>query len=90
MAAGSAIVASDLPGYRSVADQFVRFVRPGDVEELASGLRIVLADSERAEGVSSRAALEAGRAHAASFSMASMAGRYVSVYEEAIGTSGRH
>jgi phosphatidylinositol alpha-mannosyltransferase len=90
MAAGSAIVASDLPGYRSVADQCVRFVRPGDVGELASGLRIALADAESGEGASSLVALEAGRAHSASFSMASMAGRYVSVYEEAIGTSDRH
>ena len=66
-----------------------RFVRPGDVRELASGLRIALADAESGEGASSRVALEAGRAHAARFSMASMAGHYVSVYEEAIGTSGR-
>jgi phosphatidylinositol alpha-mannosyltransferase len=89
MAAGSAIVASDLPGYRSVADRCVRFVRPGDVGELASGLRIALADAERDDGASSPDALEAGRAHAAGFSMAIMAGCYVSVYEEAIGRSGR-
>jgi phosphatidylinositol alpha-mannosyltransferase len=89
MAAGSAIAASDLPGYRSVADRHARFVRPGDVGDLASGLRTLLADAERGEGMSSPAAVRAGRAHAASFSMATVADRYVSIYEEAIGRSGR-
>jgi phosphatidylinositol alpha-mannosyltransferase len=90
MAAGSAIVASDLPGYRSVADRHALFVRPGDVEDLASGLRTLLADAERGEGMSSPAAVRSGRAHAESFSMATVADRYVSIYEEAIGRSGRH
>jgi phosphatidyl-myo-inositol alpha-mannosyltransferase len=84
MAARSAILASDLVAYRSVAQGFARLVDPGDVPGFASELEAMLRDAESREGLSSESALDAGSAHAACWSMASVAERYVPIYEEAI------
>ncbi len=84
MAARSAIVASDLPGYRAAAEGHADLVAPGDSAALARQLEISLRDAESGGGGSSRRALDAGFAHASSRSMSAVAQRYVSVYEEAI------
>jgi phosphatidylinositol alpha-mannosyltransferase len=84
MAARSAILASDLPAYRAVAEGHARLVQPGDVREFASALEDLLREAESEDGASSPEALDAGFAHAMSFSMAKTAARYVSVYEEAV------
>lgn len=44
MSAGTPIVCSDLPGYRSVAGGAARMVTPGDVGALAEALRSVLSE----------------------------------------------
>lgn len=82
MAAGTAIVASDLAGYRRVArpDQDAVLVSPGDAAALAQGLRAVLGDPDRA------ARLEAsGRARAEEFSMDRLARRYLDLYQRVAG-----
>ncbi len=89
MAARSAIVASDLPGYRAAADGHAALVRPGDASALAGQLEISLSDAESANGGSSLRRLDAAYAHASSRSMTAVAKRYVSVYEEAAVHFGR-
>ncbi|MEZ5283142.1 MAG: glycosyltransferase family 4 protein [Acidimicrobiales bacterium] len=81
MAAGTAVVASDLPGYRNVVStgDEALLVAPGDAKALASGLERVLADE-----VLRRQLVDAGRLRAESFSMARLAERYEAIYREAI------
>lgn len=77
MAAGAAIVASDLSGYRLVArpDLDGLMVPPGDVDALAAALNRVLADHDlRAELVAS------GDERVQEFSMAHLADRYLAMY----------
>ncbi len=87
MAAGTPIVASDLPGYRKVAGSGTAaalLVPPGDPVALGSALRSVLDDPDLAASLST-----AGEARAARFSMESLAERYVEIYGSAIDQSPR-
>jgi phosphatidylinositol alpha-mannosyltransferase len=79
MAASTAIVASDLPGYRNVArpGADALLVPPGDVAALAGGLTRALSD------VPLRERLEAsGECRAARFSMERLAEQYVGIYAQ--------
>jgi phosphatidyl-myo-inositol alpha-mannosyltransferase len=81
LAAGAAVIASDIPGYRNVArpDIEALMVAPGDPESLRVAIRRLLDDpGRRAELV------EAGEQRAATFSMPRLAERFVPVYEAAI------
>lgn len=85
MAAGTAVVASDLPGYRNVArpGQDGLLVPPGDAEQLAAALLRVLSDS----GESARLVAE-GHRRAEAFSMRGLADQYLQLYERiAVSTS---
>lgn len=84
MAAGTAVLASDIPGYRNVARDDVNalLVAPGDPGALRLALRRLLdADDLRARLQQSAAA------HVLDFSLARLAERYVGVYEQAIATA---
>jgi phosphatidyl-myo-inositol alpha-mannosyltransferase len=77
MAAGTAIVASDLPGYRAVArpDEDAVLVAPEDVDGLAKALNDLLEDpARRAELVAS------GRARAQDYAMPKLATAYSEIY----------
>jgi phosphatidylinositol alpha-mannosyltransferase len=77
MAAGTAIVASDLPGYRAVArpDEDAILVPPEDVDGLAKALNELLDDpARRAELIAS------GRARAQDFAMPKLAQAYAEIY----------
>ena len=80
MAAGTPIVAGDLPGYRNVArpDEHALLVPPGDPDALAGALRRVLDDGRLTVSLAA-----AGELRAAEFSMERLAGRYVELYETA-------
>jgi phosphatidylinositol alpha-mannosyltransferase len=81
MAASVPAIASDIPGYCSVArpDQEALIVPPGDADALRLALRRLLDDaSERARLV------EAGERRANEFSMARLAERFVPVYDAAL------
>ena len=81
MAAGTAVLASDIPGYRNVAhpDRDALMVPPGDPEALRVALRRLLdADELRARLVA------AGEQRVAEFSLDHLAERFVTVYETAI------
>jgi phosphatidyl-myo-inositol alpha-mannosyltransferase len=81
MAAGAALVASDLPGYANVAraGQDALLVPPGDASALAKAINEVLASpARRAELVAN------GRERAEHFSMNRLADAYVEHYREAI------
>jgi phosphatidylinositol alpha-mannosyltransferase len=79
MAAGCAVVASDLPAYRAVVRDGVDglLVPPADVTALAAALRRVLEDPDLAERLAA-----AGEARAAEFSMDRLAERYLELYGE--------
>lgn len=81
MAAGVAAIASDIPGYRSVArpDREALIVPPGDPDALRLALRRLLDDAGQRDRL-----VEAGRRRADELSMATLAERFVGVYEEAI------
>lgn len=62
MAAGCAIVASDLPAVREIlAEDEAVWVRPGDVQSLAAGLRRLAADADLARALSARVRAKARR-----------------------------
>jgi phosphatidylinositol alpha-mannosyltransferase len=83
MAAGTAVVASDLVGYRGVARAGLDalLTPPGDAVALAGALRVALYDGTNAARVAS------GLERAADFSMARLAECYVERYERAGRTS---
>jgi phosphatidylinositol alpha-mannosyltransferase len=81
MAATTAVVASDIPGYRNVArpDVEALMTTPGDADSLRHALRRLLDDPDR------RAELAAaGERRTAEFSMTRLAERFVPVYESAV------
>ena len=78
MAARTAVVASDLPGYANVAraDRDALLVPPGDSMALAAALRRAIEASDL------RAAMvESGAARAEEFSMDHLAERYEGIFE---------
>lgn len=81
MAARTAVVASDLPGYRNVArpEREALLVTPGDVDALAAALQRVLSDPAVA-----RSLVDAGERRADQLSMAALAERYTDLYERAM------
>jgi phosphatidylinositol alpha-mannosyltransferase len=85
MAARCVAVASDLPGYRYVAAGNAELFEPGNVGSLHELLQRTLDDSRSGRGRSAPASLDAAYCAASRFSMAEIAARYVSVYEDVAG-----
>jgi phosphatidylinositol alpha-mannosyltransferase len=85
MAAGCAVVASDIEGYRTAAGGHATLVRPGDVGALSSALDDVLAraEAESAAGPLTEARKEATE-YAREWSMETLADRYVEMYGRAM------
>jgi phosphatidylinositol alpha-mannosyltransferase len=81
MAAGTAIVAGDNPGYRRVArpDQDALLVPPGDSEALGLALCRLLDDGDLAERL-----VTSGWERAKEFSMDRLAGCYEQIYQRAL------
>jgi phosphatidylinositol alpha-mannosyltransferase len=84
MAAGSAIVASDIPAFAYVAGDTALFVPPGDTDALAAGVIELLGEPGRAG-----AAGAAARGRAGGFDGANVAARYIEAYEDALASQGR-
>lgn len=84
MAARCAVVASDLPGYRSAAGGHAVLVPPGDVGALSRAMGVALADVVEGGGGSSPEALKAAEVHANGWSMKGLAERYLDAYQRAI------
>jgi len=85
MAAGTAVVASDLPGYAAVTGTHALLVPPGDPAALARALAHAVADVAAGSGRCAPEALAAARAHAAQWSMVNTARRYVDIYARVLG-----
>jgi phosphatidyl-myo-inositol alpha-mannosyltransferase len=81
MAAGTAVVASDIDGYRTVsrADREALLVPPGNADALRDALRVLLEDPVRRNEM-----VAAGRLRAEEFSLTRLAERFVDVYERAL------
>ncbi|MFI5052834.1 MAG: glycosyltransferase family 4 protein [Acidimicrobiia bacterium] len=81
MAAGSAVVASDIDGYRTVsrADHEALLVPPGDADALRVALTTLLDDPVRRAAQVAR-----GRIRADEFSLTRLAERFLEVYERAV------
>ena len=86
MAAGTPVVASDLPGYRNVAPggDHALLVPPGDSRALAGAVGEVLTEP----AVASRLAA-AGKERARQFSMGALVERYLELYDVARGAFSR-
>jgi phosphatidylinositol alpha-mannosyltransferase len=84
MAAGCAVVASDISGYRSAAGGHAELVPPGDANALARALGAVLADVVEGSGRSAPQARKEATEYARAWSMETLAERYVEVYRRAI------
>jgi phosphatidyl-myo-inositol alpha-mannosyltransferase len=85
MASGRAVVASDIPGYRSVVVPGVNgvMVPPGDVPALARAVAELAADPERR-----RALAQNGRARALEFSWPRVTDRIEAVYRDVLARRG--
>ena len=85
MAAGTAVVAGDIPGYANVARQGsdALLVPPGDPRELSRALAVVLSDKDERERL-----VISGLSRAEEFSMARLAGLYLERYERLIARAG--
>jgi phosphatidyl-myo-inositol alpha-mannosyltransferase len=81
MAARTAVVASDIPGYRFAAGSHARLVPPGDPTRLAQTLHEALGEAEASTGSCSPESLGRALAHARTWSMGALAARYASIYE---------
>lgn len=79
MAAGAAVVASDLAGYRWVAEDAALYFRAGDVKELRDALARALADGELRSNLASR-----GRVVARKYDWKNLLADVVAAYEDAV------
>jgi phosphatidylinositol alpha-mannosyltransferase len=84
MAAGCAVVASDIRGYREAAGGHARLVPPGDAGALAAAVDDALSEAAAGWTEARKEATEYARA----WSMDSLAERYLELYERAIGSFG--
>ncbi len=84
MAAGRAIVAADIDGYRELAGESgaAEFVPPGDAAALARALRALLPDTSRRERLG-----DAGRAFVRAFDWRCIARRLDAIYRDALRSS---
>ncbi len=87
MAAGCAVVASDIEGYRMAAGGHASLVPPGDTRALSRALGVALADAVEGSGLSTAEARKAAVEHARAWSMDTLAERYLEIYERAIALS---
>jgi phosphatidylinositol alpha-mannosyltransferase len=85
MASGRAVVASDIPGYRSVVQPGVNgvVVPPGDVGALARTLTSLVEDADRRNALAQR-----GRARALEFAWPRITDRIESVYRDVLSRRG--
>ena len=81
MAAGTAVVASDIPGYNSVAraDEHALLVPPDNAERLAAAINTLLSEPAIRQRL-----IQAGGERAKEFAMDSLAARYSALYESLV------
>lgn len=89
MAHGTAVVASDIDGYRQATGGAARLVPPGDAAALAAALAEVLGSATAGEVDATDALAARGRERAQAFSMARLAEHYEDAYRAALDAAGR-
>jgi phosphatidylinositol alpha-mannosyltransferase len=82
LAAGTPVVATDMPGYRNVVrpGEEARMVPPGDAAALAKAIEAVFDEPVETEAMVAR-----GRERAERFSMDSLASHYLEMYQDLAG-----
>ncbi len=88
MAAGCAVVASDIGGYREAAGGHATLVAPNDPAALAGALTAALSDASSRTGRSAPGTLDAARAYAEGWSMTRLAERYMEIYARVVAARG--
>jgi phosphatidylinositol alpha-mannosyltransferase len=89
MAHGTAVVASDIDGYRQAAGGAARLVPPGDAVALSDALGEVLGCTTGEKPETTAALVARGRERADACSMTSLAERYENLYRTALDAAGR-
>jgi phosphatidylinositol alpha-mannosyltransferase len=79
LAGGSAVIATDIPGYRFAGGDAPLYVRPGDVQALSGALAHLLDDADERARVAAR-----GPARAREFDWSRIAAEMMHVYEEVL------
>ncbi|HEX4244118.1 MAG TPA: glycosyltransferase family 4 protein [Acidimicrobiales bacterium] len=82
MAAGTSVIASDIPGYRDAAGGAARLVAPGDPVAWADALRDLLGPMDAHEGQERKGDRARGSARAMEWSMDRLAEQYESLYRD--------
>ncbi len=85
LAARTAVLASDISGYREAAGGHAELVEPGDVASWAEAIVRMAGEVRSGSGRASREALDLGEAHASGWSMDRLAACYEERYERALG-----
>jgi phosphatidyl-myo-inositol alpha-mannosyltransferase len=85
MAAGTAVLASDLPGYADVVGSHGRLFAAADVGALTASLDSAVADAASGTGMCAPDALAAASVHAKQWSMESLATRYLQIFGGIVG-----
>lgn len=86
LAAGCAVAASDIPGYRQAAGGHAQLVAPGDPRAWAEALSALAGEARAHQGRLAPAALAHAAHHAAGWSMDHLAHCYEERYHRALGT----
>jgi phosphatidyl-myo-inositol alpha-mannosyltransferase len=79
LAGGSAVIASEIPGFRYAGGDVAKYAAPGDVEDWTVALRRLLADDTERERIAAR-----GPDHARQYDWSRIAEQSVRVYERAL------
>jgi phosphatidyl-myo-inositol alpha-mannosyltransferase len=79
LAGASAVIASDIPGFRYAGGDVTRYVPAGDVDAWAQTLRRLLSDDEEREAIAAR-----GPGHARQFDWSKIAEQTLHVYDRAL------
>lgn len=84
MAARTAVIASDIPGYAFAAGELALLVAPGDIGALTDALSRGLSDASSGSGICAPVALDGALSQARKWSMQALSSRYEDIYRSLV------